>query len=135
MPRKKLPDSSSLLIHPVRTRVTDEVYKRLLALMKGSDCRSMGELARRILSGEGITLFHKDAAFDEPAEKLMLIYRELKAIGVNLNQVTRHFHQANTEHQKAFQAYQIAQVYKQADVKIMMVLGLISKLSEQWLQK
>ena len=135
MPRKKLSDPSSLLIHPVRTRLTEEVYNRLLTLMKDSDCRSMGELARRILSGEGITLFHKDAAFDEPAEKLMLIYRELKAIGLNMNQVTRHFHQANTNQQKAFQAYQIAQIYKQADVKIMMVLNLIAKLSKQWLQK
>ena len=135
MPRKKLPDPSSLLVHIVRTRVTEEVYNRLSALMKTSDCRSMGELARRILSGEGITLFHKDARFDEPAEKLMLLYRELKAIGVNMNQVTRHFHQANTNHQKAFQAYQIAQIYKQADVKIMMVLNLIAKLSAQWLQK
>lgn len=135
MPRKKIPDSSSLLIHPVRTRLTEEVYNRLSTLMKNSDCRSIGELTRRILSGEAITLFHKDAAFDEPAEKLMLIYRELKAIGVNMNQVTRHFHQANTNHQKAFQAYQLAQLYKQADVKIMMVLNLISKLSEQWLQK
>jgi hypothetical protein len=135
MPRKKIPDPSSLLAHPVRTRVTEEVFNRLLTLMKDSDCRSMGELARKILSGEGITLFHKDAAFDEPAEKLMLIYRELKAIGVNMNQVTRHFHQANTNQQKAFLAYQIAQIYKQADVKLIMVLNLIAKLSERWLQK
>lgn len=135
MPRKKNLDQEELLCCPIRTRVTQPVYKRLENLKRHSDCHSMGELARRVLSSGNITLFHKDASMNESAEKLTMIYKELKAIGVNMNQITRHFHQAHEPHRKAYLALQIADLYKQADIKISMVLTLISQLSKRWLQK
>lgn len=135
MPRKKATDQEALLTFPVRTRLPREVYERLEKLRKESDCRSLGELFRRILSNEKITVFHKDASLDGPMEKLLLLQREIRAIGVNLNQVTRYFHSTSDENRKAFYAMQIAAIYKDADLKINLVLSLISQLSGKWLQK
>jgi hypothetical protein len=92
MPRKKANDQDELFTVPVRTRVTAATADRLEKLRADSDCHSIGELARRILSGGTITIFQKDATMDGPMEQLAGIRKELKAIGVNMNQVTKSFH-------------------------------------------
>lgn len=135
MPRKKAADQDELFIVPVRTRITQAAAKRLEKLRVDSDCRSIGELARRILSGGTITIFHKDASMDDAMEQLVLIRRELKAIGINMNQVTKSFHQTNDENRKAFYALKLAAQYQEAATRINLLLSLISQLSKKWLVK
>jgi hypothetical protein len=64
----------------------------------------MAELTRRILSKEKITCYHRDTSLDEPLEELIMIRKELNAIGVNINQITHHFHSIDVPAQKVFQA-------------------------------
>lgn len=135
MPRKKAADQEELFIVPVRTRVTKAAAERLEKLRADSDCRSIGELARRILSGSTITIFHKDASMNGAMEQLVLIRRELKAIGVNMNQVTRSFHQTDDENHKRFYAAKLAGQYQEAEARISLLLSLISQLSKKWLAK
>lgn len=135
MPRKKAIDQDLVLRFSVRTRVREDVFRRLEKISKESNCRSVGELARKILSEEMITIFHKDVSMNAPMEQLALLHKEIKAIGVNINQVTRQFHQSDEELQRLFYASKIAQQYKQADMKISLVLSTISQLSRKWLQK
>lgn len=135
MPRKKATDQEELFTVPVRTRVTKAAAERLEKLRRDSDCRSVGELARRILSGGTITIFHKDASMNGAMEQLVLVRRELKAIGVNMNQVTRSFHQTDDENHKRFYAAKLAAQYQEADTRINLLLSLISQLSKKWLAK
>jgi hypothetical protein len=135
MPRKKASDQDELFIVPVRTRVTKATAERLEKLRAFSDCHSIGELARRILSGSTITVFHKDASMDGVMEQLVIIRRELNAIGVNMNQVTRSYHQSRDEHTKAFYALKLAAQYQEAATRINLLLSLISQLSKKWLAK
>ncbi|EHQ24606.1 mobilization protein [Mucilaginibacter paludis] len=135
MPRKKAADHEELFIVPVRTRVTKATAERLEKLRTFSDCRSIGELARRILSGGTITVFHKDASMDGVMEQLVLIRRELKAIGINMNQVTKSYHQSRDENTKAFYALKLAAQYQEAATRIALLLSLISQLSKKWLAK
>lgn len=135
MGRKKTTQEDLLLIKPVRTRVTAEVFERLDAIRKTSDCKSIGELCRRILSQEPITVFQRDASLDGPTEQLLLIYRELKFMGHNINQITRSFHESDLSHRKIYHAQHLADQFKMADMRIAMTLSLISKMSSKWLQK
>jgi hypothetical protein len=135
MPRKKANDQDELFTVPVRTRVTAATADRLEKLRADSDCHSIGELARRILSGGTITIFQKDATMDGPMEQLAGIRKELKAIGVNMNQVTKSFHYTNDENSKAYYAHKLAGQYQDAAGQISLLLSLISQLSQKWLLK
>ncbi|MBX2900334.1 MAG: plasmid mobilization relaxosome protein MobC [Cyclobacteriaceae bacterium] len=135
MARRKSPYPDQLLTRHIQTKVTDEVYQRLEQLQIKSDCQTMGEFARRILSRDKITLFHKDASLDGPMEELTSIRKELKAIGVNINQITHSFHIAQNDNQRNYQAMRAAEEYKKVGAKVDQLLNIVSQLSKKWLQK
>lgn len=72
---------------------------------------------------------------DDAMEQLVLIRRELKAIGINMNQVTRSYHQSRDEKTKGFYALKLAAQYQEAAARINLLLSLISQLSKKWLAK
>ncbi|NOS93039.1 MAG: plasmid mobilization relaxosome protein MobC [Cyclobacteriaceae bacterium] len=135
MARRKSPYPEQLLTRHIQTKVTEEVYQRLDELRGKSDCQTIGELARRILSKDKITLFHKDASLDGPMEELTSIRKELKAIGTNINQITHSFHLATTDTKKNFQALRIVEEYKKVGLRVDKLFELITQLSRKWLQK
>lgn len=135
MARKKSPYPDQLLTRHIQTKVTDEVYQRLKELRVKSDCQTLGELARRILSKGKVTLFHKDASLDAPMEELTAIRRELNSIGININQITHSFHVAINDGQKNYQALRAVEEYKKVGLRVDRLLELISQLAKKWLQK
>jgi len=102
------------LTHPVRTRVTEKTHEMLQELKATSNCRSIGEVARKILSREKILCFYTDTTMNAPMEELASIRKELKSIGVNINQQTRHFHTAESELQRSFHFMKTSDLYKNA---------------------
>lgn len=135
MARRKSPYPEQLLTRHIQTKVTEETYLRLDQLKSKSDCQTIGELARRILSKEKIVLFHKDAAMDAPMEELTSIRKELKAIGININQITHSFHTATSDSQKNYQALRVAEEYKKVGARVDKLFELISQLAKKWLQR
>jgi len=135
MPRKKSAKPEEVLTHVIRARVTETVYRRLEQISKNSDCYSVGRLARKILSREKITMFHKDRTMDATMEELALIRKELRAIGININQITRSFNQDKAGTHRAFYVLKVADQYKKVDEKVEQLLTIISELAERWLQK
>lgn len=135
MPRKKASDPARLYSYPIRTRVTETVFKRLETLTKNSNCQSVGQVARMILSKERIVVFTKDASMDGPMEELSGIKKEINAIGININQITHYFHGTAIPNQKMYHALKVADQYKKVSDKIEPLLQIISTLSKKWLQK
>jgi hypothetical protein len=135
MPRKKSTNPEAILTHFVRTRVTEKVYLRLDKISRNSDCHSVGGVARKILSQEKITLFYKDMTLNAAMEELALIRKELRAIGVNINQITRSFNQDKTENKRTFYVLKAADHYQKIDTKVDELLIIISKLAGKWLQE
>lgn len=82
MPRKKSKNSYILLTRPIILRVNENTYKRLENILANSNCRSIGEVARNILSREKILMLTKDVTMNAPLEELSSIRKELKAIGI-----------------------------------------------------
>lgn len=115
--------------------MTEEVYKRLDQVKSISDCQTIGELARRILSKEKITTYHRDVSLDAPLEELVKIRKEINAIGVNINQITHQFHLTDDPKQRVFQALKIADEYKKVGARIDRLMTMISYLGRKWLQR
>lgn len=135
MPRKKSSHPEQLLTHRIRTRVTEAHYERLEKICKNSDCRSVGEVARKILSAEKITVFHKDMTMNATMEELAMIRKELKAIGHNINQQTRYFHTAASPTDKAWYVNRTMRLYEQVDSKVNELLAIVSQLAAKWLPR
>lgn len=136
MPRKKQQDQDAVLSHCLIIRVSKDQYEKLDKLYKQSDCQSIAEVVRKILYNRKINCFYKDITMNAPMEELTSIRKELKAIGVNINQITRSFNQEKTkEVRRQYYVMQVADLYKKVDVKVDRLLMLISKLTEKWLQK
>ncbi|MFB2119898.1 mobilization protein [Parapedobacter sp. 2B3] len=135
MGRKKVNNPESLLTHPIRTRVDEQTYHRLEKLVKESDCRSIGEVARKILSNQRINCLHRDITLNGAMEEMALIRKEIKAIGVNINQQTHRFHVAETPTERAFHHIKTSAEYNRIEPKIEQLLSIISKLAQRWLPK
>ncbi|WP_134090263.1 mobilization protein [Olivibacter sp. XZL3] len=134
MPRKKIKDQEQVLTNPIVIRVTLNEFNKLEKVRKESDCRSIGEVVRKMLSKQRVTYLHRDISMNGPMEELALIRKEIKAIGININQQTHRFHTSQNEAERAFFALKTASVYKQMEPKLEHLLSIVSKLAEKWLQ-
>ncbi|NJN27764.1 MAG: plasmid mobilization relaxosome protein MobC [Cyclobacteriaceae bacterium] len=134
MGRSKAPDSQELLTHHIQARVSSKTYSRLNQVLQNSDCQSIGELARKILSREKFTCYYRNTTLDTPIDELISINKELNAIGVNINQITRHFHISETSGQKMFHALKVEQQYKLVGEKVDRLIAVVFELSKKWLQ-
>ena len=119
----------------IGTRVSEVFYNKLEELRKNSNCQTMGEFSRMILQREEIIWYHKDASRESIAVELTAIRKELRAIGININQVTRYFHGSNLPSQKIFEALKILDEYKKVQVKVDALYALTDKLLNTWSPK
>jgi predicted CopG family antitoxin len=135
MPRKKATNQDALLTKNVIIRITEGTFTKLEKMRVESGCTSMAEVIRRILSNRKIKLLHQDNSMNAPMEEMALIRKELKAIGININQITRTFNQDKAETHRAFYVMKVADLYKNVDDRVEKLLVIISQLAEKWLQK
>lgn len=133
MGRKRTPKEK--YTHLVGVRISERFYNRLEEIRKNSNCQYVSEVARRILYREEIIWYHKDATMDSTVAELALIRKELNSIGININQITRHFHSADTPNQKIFQALKIVEEYKKVGQKLDRVMDVTSEITKKWLQR
>jgi len=71
MPRKKTKNPDQLLTHPIIVRVNEHTFKRLEKIQTHSNCQSIGEVARNILSKEKIVMLNRDVTVNAPMEELL----------------------------------------------------------------
>ena len=129
MPRKKEKDRSKLFSRLVGVRVTEKVYKRLMDIQENSNCSTVAEVARKVLSKEKILCYYRDKYLDDTMGELSGICKELRAIGVNINQITRHL---NTTRQ-TIHILKAADQYKKVGAKVDRLLDIVTELSYKWL--
>lgn len=135
MARKKAKNRESLLTRSIIIRVNEALFKRLKKLERESDCSSVAEVVRKIISRQRINCFYRDISMNGPMEELALIRKELKSIGININQQTRFFHTSTTAAERSFYAMKTAELYRRVDRKVDRLLVIVSALAEKWLPK
>jgi hypothetical protein len=100
-----------------------------------SNCHSIAELVRAIVSNEKIQVLHRDMSLQGHIQQLSNIRSELRAIGINVNQITRHFHTADTERKKMFYAMEVAEEYAKVSEKVNTLMEMVDTLGRKWLQR
>ena len=135
MSRKKLENEAEILSHNLIVRVSESQFNKLEKLRLESNCQTVAEIVRRILSNRKVNCFYTDITMNAPMEELVSIRKELKAIGININQITRSFNTYKAGIQRAYYVLKVADLYKKVDSKIDTLLILVSKLTEKWLQE
>lgn len=135
MSRKKVKDQDSLLSHTIVVRITTGQYEKLDQLAKECDGKTIAHIVRKIIANKPITLLHKDVSMSGPMEELALIRKEIKSIGVNINQQTYKFHISQNDRERAFHSNKTAETYKAIEPKIDRLLILVANLTMKWLQK
>ncbi|RQO74527.1 mobilization protein [Pedobacter sp. KBW06] len=135
MSRKKVREQDSILSHTIVIRITAGQYKKLDKISRESAGKTIAYVVRKIIANKPITLLHKDISMSEPMEELALIRKEIKSIGVNINQQTHKFHISQSETERTFHINKTAETYKAMEPKIDRLLTLVSNLALKWLQK
>ncbi|PUZ21303.1 hypothetical protein DCC81_25175 [Chitinophaga parva] len=127
---------SKRLTHRIDFRISAELHGRLSALVpRTRGIKSVSQLLRKILEEGKVTIETYDSTQDKALEELARIPKEIHAIGINLNQVTRRFHTEKTAEGRLFQALEIVRFFQQADLRLTQVITTIAKISEGWLPK
>lgn len=134
MTRRKVKDEDRLT-RKIGLRVSTPFYHKMKGWLAKSNCRSVAELARHIIYKERIIFYTKDATMDGVAAELAGIKKELRAIGVNINQVTKYFNSKALPSAKIFEALKILDEYKKVTVKCDAVLAGVEKISNKMIEK
>jgi hypothetical protein len=135
MAGKKKQHQEKLLIHVLRIRIDQLTYDKLQHLASTSDCRSPCAVARKIITGAKINVFHHDDSMGPVMEELSKIRKEIRSIGININQQTHHFHQCKRSSEKWFYVNRTLEEYKKTDQKIDGLLFIVNQLAKKWLSK
>lgn len=135
MSRKKVRDQDNILSHTIVVRITSGQYENLDKISKESDGKTIAHVVRKIIENKPITLLQKDISMSGSMEELALIRKEIKSIGVNINQQTHKFHISQNDTERAFHTNKTAETYKSIEPKIDRLFIILSNLALKWLQK
>ena len=132
MANRKKSDEAKLK-HLLITRVNDQKHEELQKILAGDPTNDMSQLLRDILHKRTIKVFTKDKTLDNTMEELTKLRFEIRAIGVNINQITRFFNTYPEPQRKQMFAKMAFKEYTALEPKINEILEIISKLSKRWL--
>lgn len=71
---------------PIGLRLTADEYTALEKNWKKTTIRKLSEYVRRLLFGKAVTVYTRNQSMDDFLAEMILLRRELNAIGVNFNQ-------------------------------------------------
>lgn len=130
----KKSDEGKQLTHRIHTRISRKKYEELtLVLDKSKGIKSLSALLRHILEGDSILIKQSDTSVDKILIELGAVRRELHAIGININQVTKRFHADKLPESRLAQILELTRFYQQAEQKLTEIITIISKISQVWL--
>ena len=123
------------LERPVMTRINQAKYQELKRLADMTKDETISGLVRDIINNRPIQVYTHDETMDLLMEELASLRGQIRAIGVNINQITRLFNTYPEPRRKEFYAKTAFNEYLLIEVKIDRLLEIISKLSRQWLSE
>jgi hypothetical protein len=135
MTKKRLINRDELLKHKVGVRFDEKTFNKLKTQVQQSNASTVGELVRKIVTGEKVTFFVKDISMEEPTAELIRIRKEINAIGRNINQLTEAHHTSSTTDEKITHMLEVDKLYRQAADKVSEVWKLVSEMSLKWSAK
>ena len=116
-------------------RFNEDERKKLTQLYNKAQCNSLSEYARDVLLGDPVTIKYRNGSADDFLEEMILLKKELNAIGNNFNQTVHRLHTLDNSPEIKTWA-----ILNEATKKIFMnkvaeIFVKMNQIYEQWLQK
>lgn len=119
----------------VPVRLTPTEYKTVQQAQKHTHFTKLSEYLRSLIMGKPVVLSYRDRSMDEILEELVLLRRELNAIGNNLNQAVRNINAAHGNTDSRLWLTLLETVNGKLQPSITEIKERMSQFSEIWLQK
>lgn len=118
----------------VGLRFTPEEYAKIERKWKASTCRKLSDYIRKHLFNKPINTTYRNQSLDDMTCEMMLLYKQLNAIGNNFNQVVKKLHTLDQ-----IPEFKVWIISSEQDKKILLnkveeIKICIQKISEKWLQ-
>jgi hypothetical protein len=115
-------------------RLTGDEYGVLEGRWQKSTVKKLSEFVRRVLFGKVITVKTRNASLDDFMAELILLKKELNAIGVNFNQATHRLH--TLDHLPQMQRWLVGWERDKEILfgQISAIKNHLEQVEEQWLQ-
>lgn len=118
----------------VGLRFTPEEYVKIERKWKASTCRKLSDYIRKHLFNKSINTTYRNQSLDDMTCEMMLLYKQLNAIGNNFNQAVKKLHTLDQ-----IPEFKVWIISSELDKKILLnkieeIKICIQKISEKWLQ-
>jgi hypothetical protein len=118
----------------VGLRFTPEEYAKIERKWKASTCRKLSDYIRKHLFNKPINATFRNQSLDDMTLEMMLLYKQLNAIGNNFNQAVKKLHTLDQ-----IPEFKVWIISSEQDKKILLnkveeIKICIQKISEKWLQ-
>ncbi len=117
----------------ITLRFTGNEYSLLVGRWKKTTVKKLSEYVRRVLFGKAVTVYTRNQSLDELMAELILLRRELKAIGVNFNQAVHRLNMLDHSPQMQRWVEQFQQDRDRFFTCSDEIKTKINSISEQWL--
>lgn len=115
-------------LKPTEQELLDKRYKK-------TTFHCLSEYARTLLLGKPVTILTRDKSMDEVLEELMLLRRELNAVGNNLNQAVKNINSAHGNPDDRLWEVLLQVINANINPKINEIKERIANYSQIWSQK
>ncbi len=116
-------------------RFNDEERKKLSRLCNKAQCNSLSEYARDVLLGEPVIIKYRNQSADDFLEEMILLKKELNAIGNNFNQAVHRLHTLDHVHEIKTWAILNEAMKKIFMNKVDEIKAKMNQIYEQWSQE
>ena len=116
-------------------RLNEPEEKKLLDYFQKSSAPALSEYARDVLLKKPVTIVYRNASADEWLEEMILLRKELNAIGNNFNQAVHKLHTLDHIPEVKLWAIQNEMNKNEFFAKVKEILFRMNEIYELWLLK
>jgi hypothetical protein len=119
----------------VTTRFKEDEFKVIDNRFKKTRFRKLSEYIRSVLLEKPVTVMYRDKSMDEVLEELILLRKELNAIGNNLNQTVRNINSAHGGADTRLWINLLGVINSKLEPSINQIKDRMNNYAELWSQK
>ncbi|PUZ21611.1 hypothetical protein GA0116948_11048 [Chitinophaga costaii] len=119
----------------LNVRVSADEHTRLHNHFKTTTCTTFSEYIRNLLFQRKIVHYTRSKSLDELLAQLILLRKEINAIGRNINQALRLFQSGKSDKERVFWADKITQQLHVFSAKQEELQRTINQYADQWLRE
>lgn len=119
----------------IHLRLTEAEFRLIHDGFSNSTKQKISQYYRSLLLSKPIISYTRNRSYDEFTAEIILLKRELKAIGNNLNQAVRKLHTAGTEKELIYRSSTLQQHAVSCHEITEKIFKKVAQLSEKWLQE